>query len=64
MISDLIEMEDLPKNVSMSFPGIKISEFPLDCLYNNKMEQVRGIFRDKFLRNHPIEIILMKSESI
>jgi len=27
------------------------------------MEKVRGVFREKYFRNYPIEISLMKSES-
>ena len=37
-IHELIDMEDLPKNVSCSNPNIKVSDFPLDVLYNVPME--------------------------
>ena len=56
-------MEDLPRNVSCSNPGIKISDFPLDVLYNAKMEKRRMLFTDKFRKCFPIEVVVMKSES-
>lgn len=47
-LEELREMEGLPKNVSVSKPGIRVSEWPIDVLYNTKMEKVRNIFTTKF----------------
>ena len=34
ILEDLKELEDLPKNVSVSKTGVSVSEWPIDVLYN------------------------------
>ena len=41
-------MEEMPRNVTTSKPEVSISDFPLDVLYNQKMEKVRQVFNNKF----------------
>ena len=62
-MNELKELEEVPRNVQMTKPGIKISEFPLDMLYNLKMERVRQVMNHKFSKVFPIEIVMMKSET-
>jgi len=54
LVLELIEMEDMPKNVSVSKPGICVSEWPIDVIYNGKMEKVRNIFTHTFHKVFPI----------
>jgi len=62
-MTKLNEMEEMPRNVTTSKPDVKISDFPLDVLYNNKMEKVRQVFNNKFACIFPIQMVMMKSET-
>ena len=55
-------IEDKPRNVPASAPGPKLSEYPLDILYNPKMEKLRRHFVN-MEQVHPIELNFMKAET-
>jgi hypothetical protein len=63
-MQELRDLEDLPKNVSVSKPGITVSEWPIDVLYNPKMEKVRKVMEVIKRKINPIQIVIMKSETV